>query len=583
MATQTLNCKADTTVWTSTQFEDDYYNHDTGVYPIRILTNTPNVGFLQFDFPTYPNKQITKAELKLYCTTKRRRNILGAGQWNIPIDINTLNGRKFKNQYIDSDMAWSPTQYSSNFDQIFDADEWVTFDVTSIIASNQGLSNAVIALVVLEDTGMSGSWGFNSIDASTNKPYITVTYNDAVPDLPTIIYPNGDVIEKGNALTFRWKHNSIYDTGQVKYDFGWRQQGNASWADTLGVVTTEQSRTVDTNVLPTGIVEWRVRTYNANNAASEYAYGSFELTGRPTAPIIDSMKNDAITEIIWRSNASEAAIYRLWIYQGGTLVHDSGERPGGLVSSYIPNMVLPNGQYTVKMRIGSVYGIWSDESAKVFTISATAPTTPDAILSAAPGGILITTSSTAVDKIVYRSEDGVNFLPIGRFSGLSYTDYSVKSNVMYEYFIRAHNGGYADSLKRPMKIKYKGGLLSEITAQSEFVAVYRSDSDWYNSIKTKHQNEAELIQYEGRTYPVKEAGIHRQSELDTAFYLENKDTTRIEELYKRNGIYLYRDSEVCFCCEIGNYNHENTLFNRGKNVEISLSRIDYSLEVRFDV
>ena len=583
MATQILACKADTTVWTDDQFQDDYYNNDTGIYPIRILTNRPNVGFLQFDFPSYPNKQITKAELKLYCTTKRRRNILGAGQFNIPININTMNGRIFKNQYIDSDMAWSPTELTSTFDQIFDANEWVSFDVTSILANSQGLTNAVIALVVLENTGMSGSWGFNSIEATSNRPYIEVTYNDAIPDLPTILYPNGDVIEKGNALLFQWKHNSLYDTGQVKYDFGWRQQGNASWADTLGVVSTTQSRSVDSNSLPTGIIEWRVRTYNANNAASEYAYGSFELTGRPTAPIIDSMKNDAITEITWRSNAAETAIYRLWIYQGGSLVHDSGERPGGLSSSYIPNMMFPNSQYTVRMRIGSVYGVWSDESAKVFTLSTSAPDMPDITLSAAQGGILITTSSTAADKIVYRSEDGTTFEPVGRFVGQTFTDYAVKSDTMYEYFIRAHDGGFADSVKRPMKIKYKGCLISEINTLWDFVEIYKSDSEWYNSIKTNHGNEAELVQYEGRAYPVKEAGIHRQSEFNTSFYLTNKDAARIEEMYKKNGVYLFRNNEVCLCCEISNYNHENTLFNMGKNVEIALTRVDYSLEVRFDV
>lgn len=583
MATQTLACKADTYIELDPNYDSAFNNNYDKMLVFRSLNwSTSVASFLQFDIPVFSNKQITKAELKVFCHTKRKYNIIGSAQYDIPISINGLNGKIFKNQYRDGDMAWSPTEQTSPYD-MEGAEEWLTWDITSIISNNLGANNVVLGLIDLNgNLNSNGSWSFATIESS-NKPYIIVTYNDAVPDLPTILYPNGDVIEKGNSLTFQWKHNSIYDTGQTKYDFGWRQQGNASWIETLGVVTNEQSRTVDSNALPTGIVEWRIRTYNANNAVSEYAYGSFELTGRPTAPIIDSMKNDAITEITWRSNASEAAIYRLWIYQGGTLVHDSGERPGGLVSSYVPNMVFPNGQYTVKMRIGSVYGVWSDESAKVFTISAIAPSTPEIILSAAIGGILITTSDAVTDKIIYRAEDGINFTPIGRFSGNAYTDYTVKSDVMYEYFIRAHNGGFSDSVKRPMKIKFKGGLLSEVKSQSEFIAIYKSDSDWYNSIKTKHQNEAELIQYEGRTYPVKEAGIHRQSEIGTTFYLDNKDTLRIEELYKRNGIYLYRDNEACFCCEISNYNHENVLFNRGKNVEITLSQLDFSLEVRFDV
>lgn len=582
MATQTVQCKADTYV--SFASPSGNFSSLDSMLVHRILTSSSAMmAFLQFDIPLLVNKQITKVELKIHCTQKGRRSTIVAAQYAIPVGVNTLTGSIVQSQYIDSDMAYSPTEITSPA-YVSAANEWIIWDVTSIVSNALGTNNAVIGLQDLTGTQSDDTeiWKFSSRESS-NIPYIEITYNDAVPDLPTILYPNGDVIEKGNALTFRWKHNSLYDTGQTKYDFGWRQQGNASWTDALGVVSTVQSRTLDTSSMPTGIIEWRVRTYNANNAVSEYAYGAFELTGRPTAPIIDSMKNDAITEIAWRSNASETAIFRIWIYQGATLVHDSGEMPGGLSSSYIPNMMFTNGQYTVKMRIGSVYGVWSDESAKVFSISATIPSVPDITLSAARGGILVTTTSTAADKIVYRSEDGTTFTPIGRFGGLTYTDYAVKSGMMYEYFVRAHNGSYADSVKRPMKIKYKGALLSEVNTPGDYIEIYKSDSDWFNNIKTKHNNESELIKYEGRTYPVKESGIHKEFEIGTSFYLSNSNAEKIKILYGINGIYLFRNSEICFCCEISGFDYENTLFNIGKNVEISLSRIDYSLEVRFDV
>lgn len=582
MATQQIQCKADTYV---------YFNSPSGNFsgltPLvvhRIITSYgAMLAFFQFDIPSLTNKQITKAELKLHCEQKGRRSTIAAAQYAIPVNVNTLTGAIVQSQYIDSDLAYSPTEITSPV-YVETANEWIAWDITAIVTNVQGTNNVVLGLSDLTGTQSDDTeyWKFSSRETSS-VPYIEITYNDAVPDLPTILYPNGDVIEKGNALTFQWKHNSLYDTGQTKYDFGWRQQGNASWTESLGVVTTTQSRTLDSNALPTGIIEWRVRTYNANNAVSEYAYGSFELTGRPTAPIIDTMKNDAITEIAWRSNAAETAIFRLWIYQGATLIHDSGNMPGGLKSSHIPNMVFPNGTYTVKMRIGSVYGVWSDESAKVFTISASVPNTPDMALSVTHGGILISTTSTAADKIVYRSEDGVTFTPIGRFAGSEYADYAVKSDVMYEYFIRAHNGSYADSSKQSIKVKYKGALLSEINNPGDYIEIYKSDKDWFNNIKSKFENESELVKYEGRTYPVKESGIHKDFGIGVTFYLSNKDANRIESLYGINGIYLFRNDEKCFCCEISGLEHENTLFNAGKNVEISLSQIDYSLEVRFDV
>ena len=803
MAIQTVQCKADTYV----SFASSSGNFSSLEYMFvhRITTSSSAMlAFLQFDIPAMANKQITKAELKIHCQQKGRRSTIAAAQYAIPVSVNTLTGNIVQSQYIDSDMAYSPTQITSPV-YVSSANEWIVWDVTSIVTNALGTSNAVLGLQDLTGTQSDDTeiWKFSSRESS-NIPYIEITYNDAVPDLPTILYPNGEVIEKGNALTFQWKHNSLYDTGQTKYDFGWRQQGNASWTEALGVVTTQQSRTLETSSMPTGIIEWRVRTYNANNAVSEYAYGSFELTGRPTAPIIDTMKNDAITEITWRSNAAETAIYRLWIYQGATLVHDSGEMPGGLTSSYVPNMMFPNGQYTVKMRIGSVYGVWSDESARVFTISTPQMQKPGFSLSAAKTGIRITaetinnylkyvrysptstgsnmteerqsnsqyvgvgymprevyehenlllntdfknitggmplhfsvsgglicavsgneisltkTSTTttrgqfsqtilstganinivtsmeiyipsdaalfnvtnhylrvyyksgsfidianidlmsierdkwvlikssgnvenavqiltrigigestigtikirrqkleigteatpwtpapsdwladpsnyewipigeydnvnaAPEKIVYRSENGVDFAPIARFAGESYIDYAVKSGTMYEYFLRAHNIGFSDSDKLTMKVQYKGIIISNVNTPNDYVQAYQSDSDWYNIFKTTPTNEAELVTYEGREYPVKESGIHRGHVISTSFFLNNAEAKRLRELHRENGIYLFRSKEECFCCEM-EINDENTLFNMGKRVEVTLTRIDYDMGVRFDV
>jgi len=810
MAIQTVQCKADTYV--SFASPSGNFSSLNSILVHRILTSSSAMmAFLQFDIPLLTNKQITKVELKIHCTQKGRRSTIVAAQYAIPVSVNTLTGNIVQSQYIDSDMAYSPTEITSPA-YVSDANEWIIWDITSIVTNALGTNNAVIGLQDLTGTQSDDTeiWKFSSRE-STNIPYIEITYNDAVPDLPTILYPNGDVIEKGNTLTFQWKHNSLYDTGQTKYDFGWRQQGNASWTDALGVVSTAQSRTLETSSMPTGIIEWRVRTYNAINAVSEYAYGAFELTGRPTAPIIDSMKNDAITEITWRSNEAETAIFRLLIYQGATLVHDSGERPGGFTSSYIPNMMFPDGTYTVKMRIGSVYGVWSDEAAKVFTISTPQMAKPGFSLSSAKTGIRITaetinnylryvryspsangsnmtetrqpnsqyvgvgympkdvyeyenlqkgtkdfssfntpvgfsksteihegttvlrrdaitsgyssceaqlpnlieaqyngyytisfyakvdsianlspyftiylalrdennkpvsvmvskglkslmqiagatdgnwikltfgglnTSQTtkyivpifrqeanatgtnvdisslkiekgnkntpwtlapsdwisdpsnyvwtpiqsydnanAAERIVYRSENGINFEPIARFTGESYIDYAVKSGTMYEYFIRAHNMGFSDSDKLTMKTNYKGVIISNVNTPDDYIQAYQSDSDWYNVFKTTPINEAELVTYEGREYPVKEAGIHREYKINTSFYLNNRDTKRLRDMHKANGIYLFRSAEECFCCEI-EINDENTFLNKGKKVEVTLTRLDYDMGVRFDV
>ncbi len=188
----------------------------------------------------------------------------------------------------------------------------------------------------------------------------------------------------------------------------------------------------------------------------------------------------------------------------------------------------------------------------------------------------------AAERIVYRSENGINFEPIARFTGESYIDYAVKSGTMYEYFIRAHNKGYSDSNKLTMKVNYKGVIISNVNRPDDYIQAYQSDSDWYNVFKTTPINEAELVTYEGREYPVKEAGIHREYKINTSFYLNNRDTKRLRDMHKANGIYLFRSAEECFCCEI-EINDENTFLNKGKKVEVTLTRLDYDMGVRFDV
>ena len=267
------------------------------------------------------------------------------------------------------------------------------------------------------------------------------------------------------------------------------------------------------------------------------------------------------------------------IIKDGKIIHDSGERAGGLSDSYVPDMMLENGKYVVKMRIGSAYGIWSDESAQVFTISAAAPARPSIAVSALDAGVKITTDSTAGTKFVYRSEEGGVYSPIGRFAGNEYEDYTVKSGRLYRYIIRAYAGGYTDSTEADIIVKYKGARLAEVSNLVESIRIIKSTSDWHIEIKQKKSNESELVSYEGRTYKVKESGIHKESTISTSFYLPNKEAESLERIHGLNGIYLFRNSETCICCEITDFSFKNDLFDRGKTFDLSLSRINYDLGV----
>lgn len=577
MAEQTIICTGDTFISRYSGSDNNYGSAELAMW--REISASAFMGiFVQFNFPAFDNKEIVSAVIRLHNKIKVKNSIIGCAQYNIP-DISNLTGNLFYSKYLDSDIAWSPTEYETKA-TVEDNNEWIEWDVTSIVKNNVGKNNVVLAVYSIDDKVVPNlSWKYTSKEGG-RTPYINVVYNNAVPSLPTILYPNGDVIEKSGSITFQWKYNSLYDTGQAKFEFGWRKQGEAEWT-TISQNTSDQSYTMETAAISIGIVEWRVQTYNAINAASGYAYGTFELTGRPASPIITGMKNEAITEITWKCNESENAVYTLQIIKDGKTIHDSGERAGGLSDSYVPDMMLENGQYVVKMRIGSVYGIWSDESAQVFSITAPVPPKPSIRVSALDAGVKITTDSAAGTKYVYRSEEGGVYSPIGRFAGNEYEDYTVKSGRLYRYIIRAYAGGYTDSTEADIIVKYKGVRLAEVSNLAESIRIIKSTSDWHIEIQQKKSNESELVSYEGRTYKVKESGIHKESTISTSFYLPNKEAELLERIHGLNGIYLFRNSETCICCEITDFSFKNDLFDRGKTFDLSLSRINYDLGVRF--
>ena len=86
-----------------------------------------------------------------------------------------------------------------------------------------------------------------------------------------------------------------------------------------------------------GIVEWRVRTYNQLEMASEYSMGQFYVVGKPGNPVITGVKNDALTEITWSAQKTEESSARIRIIKDGSEIYNSGIISGGIEDAHRPN------------------------------------------------------------------------------------------------------------------------------------------------------------------------------------------------------------------------------------------------------
>lgn len=578
MGSQNIQCVCDTYIDNNNEERYKTHNNDVSMSVRGTSVASGNrKGIVQFHIPDFINKQVVSAKLHLFNISSNSTNTIMANLYTISADMSGLTYGIFTGNYASSKEADSDSTYTSPGSAPF-YETWIQIDISTIIKNNLGRQYLTL-VIESKDNSASGASSFGTKENGT-APYIQVDYTESVPDAPLVIYPNGEVIEKTGTLQFRWKYKTVYDSGQRKFDLEWRMQGNVAWT-IISQISQIESYTMDMSPFSNGIVEWRIRTYNANNLSSPYSYGKFEVTGKPDAPVIISVKNSAITEIRWNCKAIENCAFEINIIKDSVIIYKSGMQPGMEVNSFIPNIMLSNGSYIFQIRIKNNYGIWSELSSKAFTINCSTPLAPDIYVSSARYGIELQTGANGI-KYIYRSENGIDYAPIAKISGNTYTDCFICSNRTYWYFIRALANGYADSQIKTCKMSFPGYLISEINDNKVAFGAYLSTEDFHIKYDIIKNNHFQLVNYLGRTYPIKESGIFKEDKINLQFFLENKEWATFDDMFLRDSIYIFRNDEVCICCVIDNYSYSNAFFNKGKQISLSLTRLDYIYEVKFD-
>ena len=332
------------------------------------LGKTYRIGVQQYNIPKLDDIVLNSAKLRLYVS----ESISGAKVTAALYDQNQKFSGLTYNDWIpvmdrkilDAEGSFTFTRGSSSYD------EWIEIDIANLILGNIGKQNFTLGITTNKPT-------FTIIETSrnTHPPEIVIDYQNATPFVPTIIYPDGEVLENAGTVRFQWRHNTSGGSAQSKFELGWKMQSESSW-HTVTQSTTQQYYDINASSFQNGIVEWRVRTFNTKGLASDYATAQFFVVGKPGNPSIASIKNDAITEIAWTANKSEEASARLEILQGGKVLISSGEIAAGISDTWKPNIMLSNGAYTVTLEISNIYGIWSGKIAKTFNIGASAPARP---------------------------------------------------------------------------------------------------------------------------------------------------------------------------------------------------------------
>lgn len=535
------------------------------------LGKTYRIGVQQYNIPKLDDIVLNSAKLRLYVS----ESISGAKVTAALYEQNQKFSGLTYNDWIpvmdrkilDAEGSFTFTKGSSSYD------EWIELDIANLILGNIGKQNFTLGITTNKPT-------FTIIETSrnTHPPEIVIDYQNATPFVPTIIYPDGEVLENAGTVRFQWRHNTSGGSAQSKFELGWKMQSESSW-HTVTQSTAQQYYDINASSFQNGIVEWRVRTFNTKGLASDYATAQFFVVGKPGNPSIASIKNDAITEIAWTANKSEEASARLEILQGGKVLISSGEIAAGISDTWRPNIMLPNGAYTVTLEISNIYGIWSGKIAKTFNIGASAPAKPQLQIYGQGDYVELIYSGPDSEYFIFRAEDEGEYIPIARTAAKRYEDYRVSSGKRYSYFVRAYAGGYSDSAPRDISVYYPGYIISGISGRRR-VTAYLGSEEYIND-ELSEDLDVSLSHYIGREYPVREASGFRDASVSLEFFLNQKDYQKLEGILGENQPVCIRCADFVRICSVSEHSATRDKLLGGYYVNITGRRIDFKEAVDY--
>ncbi|MEU0158339.1 DNRLRE domain-containing protein [Streptomyces sp. NPDC006261] len=250
--------------------------------------------FLSFPMKNITGKQITSAKLNLFATHSWSCTPKAWEVWS--------TGQATASTRWTSQPSWTTKYATSTQTKGFSSacnDGWVNADVTSLVgawAGNGATSNHLG--IRASDEGDPYGWKrFNSGNAASGTPYLSVTYN-TLPSVPTLVAP----ADKGatNVTTPSLSAKALDGDGnQVTLDYEvWTTSGTAAVRSGSGaaVASGAQSTWTPTALTPGGY-RWRAR---AGDGTGKSAWSAFRaLTVDTTAPGTTAISSSAFPAAAW--------------------------------------------------------------------------------------------------------------------------------------------------------------------------------------------------------------------------------------------------------------------------------------------
>lgn len=462
---------------------------------------------------------------------------------------------------------------------------WKEFDITQYIqdlasgAANNGFVIRKTTEFVSWTGWISESYASSLYSDTTRRPHIIINYTKRAPRPPKNLTPTAETRYNNTIIRFEWEHDLTLEDTQSKFDLSWRKEGG-TWT-TITQTTPNQYYDMPVDTLPTGTIQWRVRTYGENGLVSDWTETAFLCAGKSAKPIVTappSQVNTSQPVVSW--TAESQVYYQVQVLKDGLSHWDSGEVLSSATSIQVENPLETGNQYIIQVRTKNQFNIWTDWATKTISVDFGKPAEPSIKLipenSKACMRIQIINPAEAGfrDNEVYRRIPGGTWLRIAKAvpaNGVVH-DWTLDGNIEFEYRVRAFNtnGGFADSPSQYNSIMLRHGVIGSTANTDSFIWLK------YNIERQGlYGRERALNRYTGRTKPVPVFGEQRTKDINMSVSFRTlHELEKFIALCDNGDILLYRDNHGRkMYCSVGDIQTDEK--KRKLTAGFSLTEVDY--------
>lgn len=355
--------------------------------------------------------------------------------------------------------------------------------------------------------------------------WVEITTTDAISDA-TVIYPDQVVIDGSQPVRLEWEH--VISTGSLPrgFDVQYHRDGY-EWQDLVEQKNTDaQYYDLPGNTLPSGNVEWRVRTYNSNLVAGNWSDpGVVIVRGASPAPIITQITTQPRPTITWEAEGQIMAQIRI-----GDIV----KTLYSAAKTYKWPDFLPDGPVMVEVRVQNEFGLWSQWGSMTVTIKnqAQEPVAISARIINYSASLSVVSSYP--NNYIYR--DGVLLGKVSQVDDiLSYIDYESVGKHNYQAMGVDEQDNYQMSNMITVTVSLDCGMIGQAQSPEWIMLKRRRGSFPAHSIKTKKP--VSLIYYQGKSLPVAHVSESLEVEHTLEFTVDKSTADQLQKLIGENIIY----------------------------------------------